>query len=33
MGITPGHLQVLWLWVPVKGKEKRDDGEQRRLVQ
>ncbi|KAK4675132.1 hypothetical protein QC764_501020 [Podospora pseudoanserina] len=33
MGITPGHLQVLWLWVPVKGKEKRDDGEQWRLVQ
>ncbi|KAK4176671.1 hypothetical protein QBC36DRAFT_213470 [Triangularia setosa] len=30
MGITPGHLQVLWLWVPVKeGKEKRDEQQYR----
>ncbi|KAK0710512.1 hypothetical protein B0T21DRAFT_416058 [Apiosordaria backusii] len=33
MGITPGHLQVLWLWVPARdaAKEKRD-GEQVRLA-
>ncbi|KAK4195995.1 hypothetical protein QBC40DRAFT_235292 [Triangularia verruculosa] len=30
MGITPGHLQVLWLWVPASSKDKRD--EQHRLA-
>lgn len=23
MGITPGHLQVLWMWVPA-GKQGED---------
>ncbi|KAL1870785.1 hypothetical protein VTK73DRAFT_2509 [Phialemonium thermophilum] len=31
MGITPGHLQVVWLWEPLDGAHNAEDGSESKL--